>query len=365
MRLKSISGLILILSLLAMALTSCSSEKSGNKVVTINGAGATFPYPVYAQWGYKYEKVDGVRLNYQSIGSGGGIAQIKAKTVHFGASDAPVKPEELEKFGLFQFPMIIGGVVPVVNIAGIEQGSIKLTPQNLADIYLGKIKKWNDATLRKTNPGVDLPDLDITTVHRADGSGTTWIFTNYLAKVSEEWKEKVGFGKAPAWPNANAVAGKGNEGVSVFVKKVNGAIGYVEYAYALQNQMNYTLLQNKEGHFVAPTIESFQAAAANADWKNAPGYYLVLTNQPGEQSWPITGASFILVYKDQPDAATAGHVLSFFDWSYRNGGEMAKKLHYVPMPANVVEMVEESWSREITSKGAPVWKKSTTSPDQP
>ncbi len=351
--------IILILSLLLFS-NGCS-EKKGNstankKSIAINGAGATFPYPVYAQWAHEYEKITGVKLNYQSIGSGGGIAQIKAKTVDFGASDAPLKPEELDKTGLVQFPMIIGGVVPVYNLEGFSAGQIHLTPENLADIYLGKIKKWNDPEIKKNNPGLNLPGKAIATVHRADGSGTTWIFTNYLSKVSDEWKTKVGFGKAISWPEANNIAGKGNEGVAAFVKKVNGAIGYVEFAYALQNKMNYVLLQNKSGKFVKPEIETFQAAAANADWANAKGYYLVLTNQPGENSWPITGASFILMYKEQKDGAKAKEVLKFFDWCYNNGTELAKKLDYVPMPQNVVKMVEDTWRKEIKANGQPVWK---------
>ncbi len=354
------TNLTLLIMLIAFAVTftftGCSSDKSASESVTINGAGATFPYPIYGQWAHKYEKLTKVRLNYQSIGSGGGIAQIKAKTVDFGASDAPMKAEELDKFGLLQFPMVIGGVVPVVNLEGIEAGKVKLSAQNLADIYLGKIKKWNDAAIKASNPDINLPDLDITTVHRADGSGTTWVFTNYLAKVSEEWKEKVGFGKAPAWPEANGIAGKGNEGVAVFVKKVNGGIGYVEYAYALQNKMNYVLMQNLDGNFTTPTIESFQAAAANADWSNAPGYYLVLTNQPGAQSWPITGASFILMYKVQKETKMARQVLNFFDWSYKHGQDLAVKLHYVPMPESVVEMVESSWKNEIKAGGTAVWQ---------
>ena len=336
-------------------LSACSGEKSGQQVVTINGAGATFPYPIYGQWAHKYEKLTKVRLNYQSIGSGGGIAQIKAKTVDFGASDAPLKAEELEKLGLLQFPMVIGGVVPVYNLEGFKAGDIRLTAQNLADICLGKIKKWNDPAIAANNSGLKLPEVDITTVHRADGSGTTWIFTNYLAKVSKEWQEKVGFGKAPSWPDANAIAGKGNEGVSVFVKKVNGAIGYVEYAYALQNKMNYALLQNKDGNFVAPTIETFQAAAANADWEHAPGYYLVLTAQPGAQSWPITGASFILMYKEQKDGAHSKKVLSFFDWCYKHGSDLAVKLDYVPMPEKVVQLVKSTWLNEMKAGGKAVW----------
>lgn len=356
MKTKLTLGVMLIAFALTFTFTACSSDKSASESVTINGAGATFPYPIYGQWAHKYEKLTKVKLNYQSIGSGGGIAQIKAKTVDFGASDAPMKAEELDNFGLLQFPMVIGGVVPVINLEGIEQGKLKLNAQSIADIFLGKIKKWNDKAIKSLNPELNLPDLDITTVHRADGSGTTWIFTNYLSKVSSEWMDRVGFGKALAWPETNSVAGKGNEGVAVFVKKVNGGIGYVEYAYALQNKMNYVLLQNIDGNYVAPTIETFQAAAANADWANAPGYYLVLTNQPGAQSWPITGASFILMYKEQTNAKLAKQVLSFFEWSYKHGQDLAVKLHYVPMPESVVEMVETSWKNEIKSNGKSVWE---------
>ncbi|NOX88473.1 MAG: phosphate ABC transporter substrate-binding protein PstS [Calditrichaeota bacterium] len=352
---------LLVLVVLSLALTSCKSEKGGvktKKVEMINGAGATFPYPIYGQWAYKYEKLTGIKINYQSIGSGGGVAQIKAKTVDFGASDAPLTKEELDQAGLIQFPMVIGGVVPVVNLQGVAEGSIKFTPQILADIYLGKINKWNDPILKKLNPDVNFPEEAITTVHRADGSGTTWIFTNYLSKISPDWKEKVGFGKAVAWPRANSVAGKGNEGVASFVRNVNGAIGYVEYAYALQNKMNYVQLQNKDGNFVKPVIESFQAAAANADWANAPGYYLVLTNQPGAMSWPITGASFILMHKIQKKKEHAKSVLEFFDWCYRFGSELAKNLHYVPVPAKVYTLIETSWKNEIKSTdGKPVWDK--------
>ncbi|MGD9899414.1 MAG: phosphate ABC transporter substrate-binding protein PstS [Calditrichaceae bacterium] len=354
----SLTSTLLILVFMSFSLTNCTSKTSEEKAETavINGAGASFPYPIYSQWAYKYEKLYGARLNYQSIGSGGGIAQIKANTVDFGASDAPLQVDELNEGGLIQFPMVIGGVVPVINVPGIAEGTLKVTAQNLADIYLGKIKKWNDPQIKQNNPDMTLPDKAITTVRRADGSGTTWIFTNYLAKVSKEWEEKVGFGKAPAWPDAAGLAGKGNEGVAAFVKKTDGAIGYVEYAYALQNKMNYVLLQNKAGNYVGPTIESFQAAAANADWQNAPGYYLVLTDQPGETSWPITGASFILMHKEQSSPTTAKRVLEFFEWSYRHGQSLAVNLHYVPIPENVIALVEETWKSEIKSEGKSIWQ---------
>lgn len=323
--------------------------------MTINGAGATFPYPVYAQWAHKYQKLKGVKLNYQSIGSGGGIAQIKAKTVDFGASDAPLKAAELEKHGLIQFPMIMGGVVPVVHIKGVGAGKMKLSPNVLAGIFLGKIKKWNDPAIKGLNPGLSLPGKNITVVHRADGSGTTWIYTNYLDKISKEWHDKVGTGKAVSWPAG--VGGKGNEGVSAYVQKVDGGIGYVEYAYALQNKLAYVLLQNKAGNFVAPTIKSFQSAAAHADWTHAPGFYMVLTNQPGKNSWPITGASFILIYKVQAKAETARAVLSFFDWAYKHGAKIAMKLDYVPMPKKVVQLVETTWKKTVKdTKGNSLWR---------
>ena len=320
---------------------------------SINGAGATFPYPVYGQWAWMYNKETGVKLNYQSIGSGGGISQIKAKTVDFGASDAPLKAAELNEAGLLQFPMVMGGVVPVINVPGIAAGQLKLSGATLADIFLGKIVKWNDAAIAKENPGLTLPDTAITVVYRADGSGTTWIFTNYLSKISKSWQDTVGNAKAVKWPAG--VGGKGNEGVASYVERIKGSIGYVEYAYALQNKLNYSQLQNQAGKYVAPTSATFQAAAANADWANAEGFYLVLTDQPGDESWPITGASFILVYKEQTNAATAKEVLNFFDWCYRNGNTTAEKLDYVPMPEKVVKMVEKVWTEQIKAGGKPVW----------
>ena len=342
-----------VCSVLTMA-ALCFGGVAAAQDITITGAGASFPFPVYSQWANKYHEMTGVKLNYQSIGSGGGIAQIKAKTVDFGASDAPLNAEELNEAGLIQFPMVMGGVVLVVNLDGVAAGQVKLTPSVLADIFLGKITKWNDAALTAINEGVTLPDLDITVVSRADGSGTTWIFTNYLDKISPEWHEKVGTDKAVEWPLG--VGGKGNEGVSQYVMKVNGAIGYVEFAYALQNNMAYTQLQNGAGQFVAPTIESFQAAAANADWANAPGFYMVLTNQPGDASWPITGASFILIYKEQADAKIAEAMLNFFDWGFKHGTDIAKALNYVPMPESVIAQVESLWKSSVTAGGQPVWK---------
>ncbi len=325
------------------------------EVTAIAGAGATFPYPIYAKWADAYNKKTGIRMNYQSIGSGGGIKQIKAKTVDFGASDAPLKADELNEAGLMQFPMIIGGVVPVVNLPGIKAGEIKLSPAVMADLYLGKIKKWNDKAIADLNPGVNLPSTAVSVVHRSDGSGTTWIYTNYLTKVSKDWADKVGNDKAVAWPTG--VGGKGNEGVASYVKRIKGSIGYVEYAYALQNKMTHVKLQNHDGNFVDPTSENFQAAAANADWAHAPGYYLVLTDQPGANAWPISGASFILMYKNQAKPEVAEAVLKFFDWSYNNGGKMAESLDYVPIPKSVVSLVETTWKQEIKgSNGQAVWK---------
>jgi phosphate transport system substrate-binding protein len=322
--------------------------------VTLNGAGASFPYPLYSQWAYKYNSLTGVKINYQSIGSGGGIAQIKAKTVDFGGTDKPLKVDELNQSGLIQFPMVMGGVVPVVNVAGVAPGQLQLSGAVLADIFIGKIAKWDDPALKALNPKVKLPSQAITVVHRTEGSGTTFIFTSYLAKISPAWKEKVGAGKSVKWPAPNSIGGKGNEGVAGQVKVVSGAVGYVEYAYALQNKMTYVSLKNQAGKFVQPKIETFQAAAANADWKNAPGYYLMLNNQPGDQSWPIVGATYILMHKDQADAAKAQAMLKFFDWCYQHGSEMAEKLHYVPMPKNVVKMVEATWAKEVKAGGKPV-----------
>jgi len=313
--------------------------------ITINGAGASFPYPIYSQWAHDYYGLTGVKLNYQSIGSGGGIAQIKAKTVDFGASDAPLKMEELDQAGLIQFPMIIGGVVPVIKLEGVKEGQLKLTGQLLADIFLGKVTKWNDPAIAKLNPRLKLPGRDITVVHRADGSGTTWIFTNYLDKVSAEWHQKVGTDKSVAWPTG--VGGKGNEGVAAYVQQIDGSIGYVEFAYAFQNNLTYVSLQNRAGKFVQPTIDAFSASAANADWKNAPAFYMVLTDQPGDASWPISGASFILIHKEQPNINNAKAMLKFFDWCYKHGADAATKLHYVPIPKSVYELVESQWTSGV------------------
>ena len=341
-----------VAALFMLALVNLCQAES----VSLNGAGASFPYPVYSQWAHKYNELSGVKLNYQSIGSGGGIAQTKAKTVDFGATDEPMKPEELEKIGLVQFPTVMGGVVPVLNVPGIESGKLKLDGPTLAAIFMGTISKWDDAAIQKLNPDLKLPSQAITVASRTDGSGTTYIFTSYLAAVSPEFKAKVGAGKAVKWPAANSIGGKGNEGVAGQVKAVSGAIGYVEYAYAFQNKIPYVLLQNQAGKFVSPSIESFQAAAANADWTKAPkGFSLMLNNQPGEASWPIVGATYIMVYKDYADADKGKAILKFFDWGYQHGADMAKDLHYVPLPENVVKLVEAEWAKEVKSGGKPLW----------
>jgi phosphate transport system substrate-binding protein len=315
----------------------------------ITGAGATFPFPVYSKWAEAYKKETGTGLNYQSIGSGGGIRQIKAKTVDFGATDAPLKGEELQKDGLVQFPTVLGGVVPVVNIQGLGMGELKLTGEVLADIYRGEIKKWNDPKIAQLNEGMKLPDANITPVYRSDGSGTTSIFTSYLAEVSARWKSSLGAGTTVNWPVGQG--GKGNEGVAATVKQVNNSIGYVEYAYAKQINISYAQLRNKDGQFVKPDDQAFAAAAANADWNSAPGFGISLTNQPGAQAWPITGATFILVYKTAEKPEQTAAVLKFFDWAYKNGGKLAADLDYVPLPANVADKVRGVWSKEIKDKG--------------
>jgi phosphate transport system substrate-binding protein len=315
----------------------------------ITGAGATFPYPIYSKWAEAYKAKSGVGLNYQSIGSGGGIKQIVAKTVDFGASDAPLEPAQLEKEGLVQFPMVMGGVVPVFNLDGIKPGGVRLTGAVIADIYLGKITKWNAPAIVALNKGVKLPDQDITVVARSDGSGTTFIFTHYLSKVSAEWKDKAGNNTSVKWPAG--VSGKGNEGVAAYVQRLSGSIGYVEYAYALQNKMSYALLQNKDGNFVGPDDKSFRAAAANAQWDKAPGFYLLLTDQSGKESWPITGATFILMHKKQDKPENAAIALKFFDWAYESGDKLALDLDYVPMPDSVVKLVKAEWKKIQDASG--------------
>ncbi|HJV49900.1 MAG TPA: phosphate ABC transporter substrate-binding protein PstS [Noviherbaspirillum sp.] len=320
----------------------------------ITGAGATFPYPIYAKWAEEYKKASGNGLNYQSIGSGGGIKQIKAKTVDFGASDMPLKAEDLNESGLMQFPAIMGGVVPVVNVEGVAPGQLKLTGPVLADIYLGKIAKWNAPEIASLNPGMKLPADDITVVHRADGSGTSFLFTDFLSKVNPEFKTKVGSGTAVKWPAG--VGGKGNEGVAANVQRIKNSIGYVEYAYAKKNKMAHTQLKNHDGQFVQPDDATFKAAAAGAEWAKTPGFAVVLTDQAGKQSWPITGASFILMHKEQADPAKGKEVLKFFDWAYKNGDKMASELDYVAMPAQVVKLVQDAWKSQLKdASGKSVW----------
>ena len=337
--------------LLATGLAMSALAANAQDIV---GAGATFPYPAYAKWAEAYKAQTGKQMNYQSIGSGGGIKQIQARTVDFGASDMPLKSEDLKQHGLMQFPAIVGGVVPVVNLEGIAPGGLRLTGQLLADIYLGKIKQWNDAAIAQANAGVALPAAPITVVRRSDGSGTTFLFTDYLAKVSPEWQSKVGSGTAVSWPEG--VGGKGNEGVAAYVQRIKGSIGYVEYAYAKRNNMAHALLRNRDGNFVAPDDETFAAAAAGAQWDKAPDFHEVLTNEPGAKAWPITGASFILVHVEPKDPARTTEVLRFFSWAFKNGQKLASDLDYVPMPDKVVRLIEDAWKSQIKSQGVALWK---------
>ncbi len=311
----------------------------------ITGAGATFPFPIYAKWAQTYKTETGNGLNYQSIGSGGGIKQIKAKTVTFGATDAPLKADELEAAGLAQWPMVIGGIVPVVNLDGVAAGQLTLDGPTLAKIFLGDIKSWDDAAIQKLNPQLKLPSTAIAIVHRSDGSGTTFNFTNYLSKVSPDWKSKVGEATAVEWPAG--IGAKGNEGVANNVLQTKGSIGYVEFAYAEQNKMVTTKLVNEAGTAVAPTVPTFQAAAANADWAHAPGFYQILTNQPGAQSWPITAATFILMQKQPQDVAAASEALKFFSWAFAKGGKAAEELDYIPLPDSLVKLVKQTWANDI------------------
>jgi len=314
----------------------------------ISGAGATFPYPIYAKWADAYKKETGIGLNYQSIGSGGGIKQIKAKTVTFGATDAPLTGKDLDETGLVQFPMVMGGIVPVVNLEGIKPGEIVLDGATLASIFLGEIKNWDDPAIKKLNPDVKLPSAAIAVVHRSDGSGTTYNFTYYLSAVSPDWKSKVGTEKAVEWPVG--IGAKGNEGVANNVAQTAGSIGYVEYAYAKQNKATYTDMMNKDGKKVTPTSEAFAAAAANADWESVPGYGVILADQPGADTWPMTAATFILMYKSPEDPAASRSALKFFAWAYEKGGKMADELDYIAMPESVVKSVKAMWSKDI--KGA-------------
>ncbi|MBR0961845.1 phosphate ABC transporter substrate-binding protein PstS [Bradyrhizobium japonicum] len=313
----------------------------------ITGAGATFPFPIYSKWADAYKKETGNGLNYQSIGSGGGIKQIQAKTVTFGATDAPLKAEQLDKDGLVQWPMVMGAIVPVVNLEGVKSGELVFDGETLAAIYLGKIAKWDDAAIKKLNPNVKLPSEAITVVRRSDGSGTTFNFTNYLSKASADWKSKVGEGTAVEWPVG--VGAKGNEGVSGNIGQTKNSIGYVEYAYAKQNKLTYAGLVNKAGKTVQPTVEAFQAAASNADWAKAPGYYVILTDQPGDKSWPITAATFILMHKSATDKAASQEAIKFFRWAFKSGGKAAEELDYIPMPDSVVQQIEKTWAAEIKS----------------
>ncbi len=309
----------------------------------VTGAGASFPAPIYAKWADAYNKATGTRINYQSVGSGAGVRQIKAKTVGFGATDAPLADDELAKEGLIQFPTVIGGVVPVVNVKGVAPGQLKLTGSVLADIYLGKVAKWNDAAITALNPGLALPDAAITTVQRADGSGTSFLFTSYLSKVNAEWKAKVGEGTVVKWPTGTG--GKGNEGVATYVMRLPNSIGYVEYAYAKQNKMSHVLLRNKDGAYVAPDDLTFKAAAAGADWNKS--FHQVLTEQAGKDSWPITGATFVLMHKQQDKPETAAAALKFFEWAYGAGDTMAGELDYVPLPAAVKDLVRKQWAANL------------------
>jgi phosphate transport system substrate-binding protein len=340
-------------NLLLAALVTATWVLSPAAAAEITGAGATFPYPIYAKWAEAYKAKTGTTVNYQSIGSGGGIKQITAKTVDFGASDMPLKPEDLTKYGLQQFPMLMGGIVPVVNLPGIRPGQLMLDGKVLAGMYLGTIAKWNDKAIAALNPGLTLPDKAIATVHRSDGSGTNFIFTHYLSSIDPEFKEKIGENTSVEFPGG--LGGKGNEGVAALTSRTEGAIGYVEYAYALQTKMTYTLLRNHDGAFVSPNSTTFQAAAVNANWSKAPGFYLLLTDQPGKGSWPITGATFILMQKQQRRLETAREALNFFDWAYHDGGQLAEQLDYVPMPPAVIEAVEQSWKMIVSTEGTPVW----------
>ena len=356
------AGLAALSLAIALGLSACGGDKqaaqqpaadaaaapaaAGDKVTAeVSGAGASFIFPLVSKWSADYNTATGAKINYQSIGSGGGIAQIKAGTVDFGSSDKPLSSDELAQAGLAQFPSAIGGVVPVVNIEGLEAGKLRLTGALLADIFLGKVKTWNDPAIAAANPGVTLPDGKITIVHRSDGSGTTFNFSNYLSKVSPEWKTKVGEGTSVQWPDG--VGGKGNEGVASYVKQIKGSIGYVELAYALQNAMPYTALQNAAGTWVQPNAETFAAAAASADWASAKDFNLVITNAPGEQAWPITATNFMLMQKKPKDAKRNQDTLAFFKWAFENGQTQANELHYVPLPAELTKQIEAYWDTEL------------------
>jgi phosphate transport system substrate-binding protein len=332
-------------TILMAAMLAVATSASAAWAADISGAGATFPYPVYAKWADIYKKETGIGLNYQSIGSGGGIKQIQAKTVTFGASDLPLKAEELQKAALVQFPTVLGGVVPVINVEGIKSGDITLDGPILARIFLGEVKTWNDPAIQKLNPNAKLPSQAIAIVHRSDGSGTTFLFTDYLSKVNADWKSKVGASTAVQWPAG--IGAKGNEGVANNVAQTKGSIGYVEYAYAKQNKLTFTKMVNKDGKVVSPTSETFSAAAANADWTGTPGFGVILTDQPGAAAWPITGATFILIHKQPPDPTAAAEALKFFAWGFTKGGKMAEDLDYVPLPAKVTGAIQQVWATDI------------------
>ena len=333
------------MSYAAAASLAAALSVTAAQAADISGAGATFPYPIYAKWADTYKKETGIGLNYQSIGSGGGIKQIKAGTVTFGATDAPLTGDDLTSSGLAQFPMVMGGIVPVINVEGIKPGELVLDGPTLAKIFLGSITKWDDEAIKKLNPDAKLPSTAIAIVHRSDGSGTTYNFTYYLSAVSEEWKTKVGTEKAVEWPVG--IGAKGNEGVANNVTQTKGSIGYVESAYAKQNKITYTKMVNKDGKTVEPTSAAFAAAASHADWSSVPGFGVILANQPGGDSWPMTAATWILVYKQPKDPAATAEALKFFGWAYKNGGKMAEELDYVPMPENVVSEVKKMWSSDI------------------
>jgi phosphate transport system substrate-binding protein len=349
---KHVKRTFILPAVIAGALVAAATSTAS--AIDVTGAGATFPYPIYAKWADSYKKETGVGLNYQSIGSGGGIKQIEAKTVVFGGTDAPLSADELNKNALVQFPMVMGGIVPVVNLDGVSQGSLVFDGPTLAKVFLGQVKSWDDPAIKALNPGVTLPRQAIAVVHRADGSGTTFNFTDYLAKVSPDWKSKVGSATAVEWPVG--IGAKGNEGVANNVAQTRGSIGYVEYAYAKQNKLNFTKMINKDGKTVAPVSDTFQAAAANADWNSVPGYGVILSNQPGAQSWPMTAATFILIHKQPKDGPAAAEALKFFAWAYAKGGKMAEELDFVPMPASVVSAVEGVWTKEIKdASGKPLF----------
>ena len=338
MRLTALRGA----SAVALAILAATSSA---QAADITGAGSTFVYPILSKWSADYSAKAGININYQSIGSGGGLAQIKAATVDFGASDAPMKPAELQKLGMGQFPLVIGGIAPVVNIDGVQAGQMRFTGPLLADIYLGKIKNWNDPAIAKINPDLKLPDAAIAVVHRADGSGTTFNWVNYLTKVSAEWKDKVGEGTSVEWPAG--VGGKGNEGVAAFVNQTKNSIGYVEYAYVLQNKMAYGLVQNKAGKFVKPDAASFQAAAASAEWGKAQDFYLIMTDAPGDDAYPIAATVFVIMYKQPKDAARTNTAIDFFKWALENGQNQAEALNYVPLPESLVKQIEQYWKAQF------------------